>query len=282
MEHRDKDYATADRSDIGMVRIWSGFPHPPGPGGLILNAHNSQLIEMTSKFERELDKLRSRIIKMGSAVDEQVELAFRALTEWDEGLAIHVMGRDEKVDKLDMKIERQCLRIFALQQPVASDLRLIMAALNINSEMERMGDLAYNIAKAISTLKQSREIIDRLDVKQLTEAVQHMVRHTIDSFVDSNLNLALSVMRSDRRVDQYEERIRRQTIELMNQNSDFVEAGSALIIQLRNMERIADHATNIAEEVIFVAKAKIVPNRFNEETYEELERELSDDEDDEG
>ncbi|MCB0711296.1 MAG: phosphate signaling complex protein PhoU [Ignavibacteriae bacterium] len=236
---------------------------------------------MTSKFERELDKLRSRIIKMGSAVDEQVELAFRCLNDWDEALALHVMGRDEKVDRLDIKIERQCLRIFALQQPVASDLRLIMAALNINSELERMGDLAYNIAKAVSTLKKSSDTINRLDVKQLTDAVQSMVRHTIDSFVDSNLNLALSVMRSDRRVDQYEERIRRQTIQLMKENPDFVEAGATLIIQLRNMERIADHATNVAEEVIFVAKAKIVPNRFDDDAYEELEREigLGDDDD---
>ena len=235
---------------------------------------------MTSKFERELDKLRSRIIKMGSAVDEQVELAFRSLNEWDEGLALHVMGRDEKVDKLDMKIERQCLRIFALQQPVASDLRLIMAALNINSELERMGDLSYNVAKAVTTLKPSREIIDRLDVKQLTEAVQHMVRHTIDSFIDSDLNLAISVMRSDQRVDQYEERIRRQTIELMKEHPDLVDAGASLIIQIRNMERIADHATNIAEEVIFVAKAKIIPNRFDEDLYDELERELHEDEED--
>lgn len=218
---------------------------------------------------------------MGSAVDEQVELAFRCLNDWDEALALHVMGRDEKVDRLDIKIERQCLRIFALQQPVASDLRLIMAALNINSELERMGDLAYNIAKAVSTLKKSSDTINRLDVKQLTDAVQSMVRHTIDSFVDSNLNLALSVMRSDRRVDQYEERIRRQTIQLMKENPDFVEAGATLIIQLRNMERIADHATNVAEEVIFVAKAKIVPNRFDDDAYEELEREigLGDDDD---
>ena len=229
---------------------------------------------MTSTFERQLDKLRSRIIKMGSAVDEQVELAFRALNEWDESLALHVMGRDEKVDKLDMKIERQCLRIFALQQPVASDLRLIMAALNINSELERMGDLSYNIARSVASLKSSREVVDRLDVKQLTEAVQHMVRHTIDSFIDNDLELALSVMRSDRRVDQYEERIRRQTIDLMKEHSEFVEAGATLIIQLRNMERIADHATNVAEEVIFVAKAKIIPNRFSDDMYDELEREL--------
>src|SRR5687768_17039022 len=151
---------------------------------------------MTSNFERQLDKLRSRIIKMGSAVDEQVELAFRCLNEWDESLAFHVMGRDEKVDKLDRKIERQCLRIFALQQPVASDLRLIMAALNINSEMERMGDLAYNIAKSVAILKPGQEFIDRLDLRQITDAIQGMVRRTIDSFIDNNLSMALSVIKS--------------------------------------------------------------------------------------
>ncbi len=107
-----------------------------------------------------------------------------------------------------------------------------------------------------------------------------MVRHTIDSFIDNDLGLALSVMRSDRRVDQYEDRIRRQTVDLMKHDTNFVEAGSVLIIQLRSMERIADHATNIAEEVIFVAKAKIIPNRFNEDLYDELERELTEDEPD--
>lgn len=229
---------------------------------------------MVSTFEKQLDKLRSRIIKMGSAVDEQVELAFRCLNEWDEALALHVMGRDEKVDKLDQKIEKQCLRIFALQQPVASDLRLIMAALNINSEMERMGDLAYNIARAVSTLKPKREMIERLDIGQLSEAVQRMVRHTIDSFIDNNLELAMSVIRSDRNVDQYEERIRKQAISLMSEHPDFVEAGATLIIELRNMERIADHATNIAEEVIFVAKARIIPNRFAKETYTDIAAEI--------
>ncbi len=229
---------------------------------------------MISTFEKQLDKLRSRIIKMGSAVDEQVELAFRSLNEWDEPLALHVMKRDEKVDKLDRKIERQCLRIFALQQPVASDLRLIMAALNINSELERMGDLAYNVARAVSSLKPAREKVERLDLKQLTEAVQRMVRHTIDSFIDNNLELALSVIKSDRFVDQYEERIRKQAIDMMKNDTDFVEPGAALIIETRNMERIADHATNVAEEVIFVAKARIIPNRFVEDTYADIAKEL--------
>ena len=104
---------------------------------------------MITTFEQELDKLRTRIIKMGSLVDEQVEYAFRALNEWNVGLAQLVMERDNKVDKLDYKIEKQCQRIFALQQPVARDLRLIMAALKINGDLERVGDLAFNIARSV-------------------------------------------------------------------------------------------------------------------------------------
>ena len=105
---------------------------------------------MIKTFEDQLDKLRTRIIKMGSLVDEQVEYAFRSLVEWDTAMARLVMDRDSKVDKLDFKIEKQCQRIFALQQPVARDLRLIMAALKINSDLERMGDLAFNVARAVA------------------------------------------------------------------------------------------------------------------------------------
>lgn len=229
---------------------------------------------MNSKYENQIDKLRSRIIKMGSIVDEQVELAFRALNEWDVSLALHVMARDAKVDALDQKIERQCLRIFALQAPVASDLRLIMAALNINSELERIGDLARNVARAVEQIRPASEIVEHLDLQQMTGGVQRMVRHTIDSFIDNDLALAISVIKSDRNIDQYEERIRKQTIRKMTEDCDAIGPLAHLIIQLRNMERIADHATNIAEEVIFVAKARIIPNRFVQGTVDEIEQEI--------
>ncbi len=234
---------------------------------------------MIRAFEEELDKLRTRIIKMGSLVDEQVEYAFRALNEWNPAMAQLVMERDNKVDKLDFKIEKQCQRIFALQQPVARDLRLIMAAMKINSDLERMGDLAFNIARSVESLTAYRDFIDQLEISQLTEAVHKMVRHTIDSFVNNDPELAISIMRSDIRVDQYEERIRRQVIQVMKENQEFVEGGTELIIQLRNMERLADHATNIAEDVIFFTEAKVIRNRFDHEAFEELEKELHGDDD---
>jgi phosphate transport system protein len=213
---------------------------------------------MNKVFEEELDKLRTRIIKMGSLVDEQVEYAFRALNEWNVAMAHLVMERDSKVDKLDFKIEKQCQRIFALQQPVARDLRLIMAAMKINSDLERMGDHAFNIARAVETLMPARAYVERLELTQITDAVQTMVRHTIDSFVNNDPELALTIMRSDIRVDQYEQRIGKQIVEMMKQEPDFIEAGALLIVQLRNMERLADHATNIAEDVIFMVSARDV------------------------
>lgn len=229
---------------------------------------------MISKFEEELDKLRTRIIKMGSLVDEQVEYAFRALNEWNIAMAQLVMERDSKVDKLDFKIEKQCQRIFALQQPVARDLRLIMAALKINSDLERMGDLAFNIARVVEPLIPYRTMIDQVELVQMTDAVHTMVRHTIDSFVNNDPELALTIMKSDIRVDQYEERIGRQIVEKMKSNAEFIEAGAMLIVTLRNMERLADHATNIAEDVIFFTQAKLIRNRFDTEAFEELQREI--------
>lgn len=229
---------------------------------------------MIKVFEEELDKLRTRIIKMGSLVDEQVEYAFRALNEWNVALASLVMERDGKVDKLDFKIEKQCQRIFALQQPVARDLRLIMAALQINSDLERMGDLAFNVARSVQALLPARQFVERLELTQMTDAVHTMVRHTIDSFVNNDPELAMTIMRSDLRVDQYEQRISRQIIDMMKEEPEFIEAGANLIVQLRNMERLADHATNIAEDVIFFTEAKIIRNRFDQEAFKDLQREF--------
>jgi phosphate transport system protein len=237
---------------------------------------------MIKTFEDELDKLRTRIIKMGSLVDEQVEYSFRALNEWNVALAQLVMERDNKVDKLDYKIEKQCQRIFALQQPVARDLRLIMAALKINGDLERVGDLAFNIARSVEGLIPFRAYVEQLELPQMTEIVLRMLRHTIDSFVNNDPELAISIMRSDIRVDQFEARIGRQVVELMKANPDFIEAGVELVKMLRHLERMADHATNVAEEVIFFTEAKIVRNRFDQEAFAELQKELNIGQDPEG
>ncbi len=236
---------------------------------------------MISSFEQEISKLRTRIIKMGSLVDEQVDQAFRSLNKWDLELAREVMERDSKVDRYDFKIEKQCQRIFALQQPVARDLRLIMAAMKINSELERMGDLAYNVARSVPRLYDFREKIASYDLEHITDAVQRMVRMTIDSFVNYDPKQALGVLRSDPKVDQVEVQIGRRIVEAMKDDPEFIQPGVELVIQLRNMERLADHATNIAEDVIFFTKAEIIRNRFDADAFRELQRRFADEHDEE-
>lgn len=229
---------------------------------------------MIQRFEEEIDKLRTRIIKMGSIVAEQVEYAFRALNEPNPSLAALVEERDAKVDKLDLKIEKQCQRIFALQQPVASDLRLIMSAMKINNELERIGDLATSIARATVSLAPFRAQLEQLELKQMTDSVATMVQRTIDSIVNNDPSLAVVVLRSDTRVDQLEQKIMGHTITLMQEDHDFIPAGAQIIVQLRNMERLADHATNIAEDVIFLTEATMFRHRFDPEALAELQRKI--------
>lgn len=213
---------------------------------------------MHRSFEDDLDKLRTRVIRMGSIVEEQVEFAFRALIEGNTELAKLVMERDEKVDKLDMKIDKQCQKIFALHQPVASDLRLLLVALKINNELERIGDLAYNVARASLNVANPQEMVARLGLERMTAGAHAMVKNSLDAFVNSDPTLANHVMATDFRIDALEREISAEMIALMKQDVNLIELGVQFIIILRNLERMADQATNIAENVIFLVEAKLV------------------------
>lgn len=220
---------------------------------------------MHRSFEDDLDKLRTRVIRMGSIVEEQVEFAFRALTEGNTELAKLVMERDEKVDKLDMKIDKQCQKIFALHQPVASDLRLLLVALKINNELERIGDLAFNIARHSLMLQEPQVLSDRLGLQRITQGVYTMMKSCLDAFVNSDPNLALHIMRTDSQIDALERDISTTMIELMKSDVSLVEPGVQIIIILRNLERMADQATNIAENVIFLVDAKLVRHIYGQD-----------------
>lgn len=218
---------------------------------------------MHRSFEDDLDKLRTRVIRMGSIVEEQVEFAFRALIEGNTELAKLVMERDEKVDKLDMKIDKQCQKIFALHQPVASDLRLLLVALKINNELERIGDLAFNIARHSLLLKEPQELSARIGLQRITQGVYTMMKSSLDAFINSDPNLALHIMRTDSQIDALERDISNTMIELMKGEVELIEPGVQIIIILRNLERMADQATNIAENVIFLVDAKLVRHVYS-------------------
>ena len=212
-------------------------------------------------LEEELDQLRTQVIKMGSLVEEQVEFAMRSLFEGNLALVKIIIERDEKVDKYDIMIDKHCQKIFALTQPVAIDLRLIMSALKINNDLERMGDIAVNIAERTEPLKDHLELLKRLEIDAMSAKIKIMVKKTIDSFVNNDNALAFDVIKYDDLIDKYERKIFLQLIDVMKKDKTMIKPCSHAISLLRHLERLADHSMNIAEEVIFLLESKIIKHR---------------------
>jgi phosphate transport system protein len=209
-------------------------------------------------LEEELDSLRTRIIKMGTLVDEQIELAFKGLFEGNIEIAKIVIDRDKKVDKQDVKIDKHCMRIFALAQPVAIDLRLIMSALKINNDLERMGDIAVNIAERVEPLKDFSSLLKEVGIEDMALKTVQVVKRSIDSFVNNDPELARDICRMDDEIDDLNDSIFNTLINKMTTDKNLIPPCSHAIILLKNIERLADHCTNIAEDVIFLVDARII------------------------
>lgn len=221
---------------------------------------------MNKTFEEDLDKLRTRLIRMGSLVEEQVEFAIRALREGNQELARIVVERDDKVDKLDLKIDKQCQRIFALNQPVATDLRLLLSAIKINNELERIGDMATNIAQVVITSPGSVGFAEQVGIDRMSRAVHTLLKSSIDAFINNDPELAAHILPTDSTIDNLYNELQATLIEAMHNDPTRVADGAHLLICIHDLERMADHATNIAENVIFLVRAKLVRHRqFNTE-----------------
>jgi phosphate transport system protein len=219
---------------------------------------------MPRHFEIELDELRTNIIKMGSLVDEQIDLAVAALLESNAERAKFVIERDKKVDEFDNKIDAQCERIFALTQPVAIDLRLIMSALKINHELERIGDIAVNIAERAISLRGNVDLLRKSRVIEMSSIAREMVKHAIDSFVNNDPELARKILSKDDSVDDLNRNIFRYLVEEMKTHPELIEPATHIIVLSRHLERLADHATNISEDVVFLVDAKIIKHHAEE------------------
>ena len=213
---------------------------------------------MPRHFEIELDQLRTNIIKMGSLVDEQIDFAVAALLEANVERAKLVIERDKKIDGYDNLIDAQCERIFALSQPVAIDLRSIMAALKINHELERIGDIAVNIAERAIPLRGHIDLLRKSRVIEMSSIAREMVKHAIDSFVNNDPELAREILLKDDSVDTLNRNIFQFLVAEMKENPASIEPASHIIVLSRHLERLADHATNISEDVIFLVDAKII------------------------
>jgi phosphate transport system protein len=223
-------------------------------------------------LEEELEQLRTKIIKMGSLVEEQIEFSFRALFEGKLELAKIVISRDDEVDKYDIKIDKHCQRIFALTQPVAFDLRLIMTALMINSDLERMGDIAVNISERAEPLIGYQDLLKKMRVNDIAVKVQKLIKMSIDSFVNGDAELARDIIVADSEIDKLDIEIFDLLTDEMKSNKDSIVPCAHILTLVRNIERLADHATNIAEDVIFLIDAKIIKHSKDPKNLEQKEK----------
>ena len=213
---------------------------------------------MSVHLQREIDRLKKRLLSICALVEEQVEAAVRSLTTRDAALAREVERRDAEIDQREVEVEEDCLKVLALYQPVAIDLRLIVAALKINNDLERIGDMAVNIAHKGITVAGLPLTEIPFDLDGMWEKTQIMLHDSIDALVNMDPHLANVVCGRDDEVDIFKREIRLKALELIAQNPSRVEFYLNLMAVARNLERIADLATNIAEDVIYMAEGQIV------------------------
>ncbi|MDR4508232.1 MAG: phosphate signaling complex protein PhoU [Candidatus Brocadiaceae bacterium] len=216
---------------------------------------------MERQFDQRLGALRKNLIQMASIVEEAISHAVKSLTERDSDMARLVLNNDKQVDMLELEIDRQCVDLLALQQPMAIDLRFITGAIKITNNLERMGDLAVNIAERVVPLNQEPQLKPLIDIPMMAAITQTMVKDSIDAFVNRDTALARSVCERDSKVDALNDQIFRELLLYMMQDPSNITRAVHLILISRHLERIADHSTNIAEEVVYIVKAKVVKHR---------------------
>jgi phosphate transport system protein len=215
-------------------------------------------------FEEELQALKNRLLNMGALVEERVHQATFALIERRPDAIDRVIAGDGDVNDLQIEIDDRCLKLLALQQPMASDLRLITAAMKINADLERIGDQAVNIAENAARILTHPPLKPLIDLPRMAEIAQRMTRDSLDAFVRRDPELARNILARDDEVDQLKDQVFRVLLTYMMADPATIERALGLILISRNLERIADHATNIAEDVIFVVEAKDVRHHHEE------------------
>lgn len=216
---------------------------------------------MERHFDQQLGVLRRNLIQMAAVVETAISNAVKSLKERDSELAHSVMMHDEQVDDLELEIDKQCVDLLALQQPMAVDLRFITSAMKITNNLERMGDLAVNIAERVVPLNQEPQLKPLIDIPMMATIAQTMVKDSIDAFVNKDTALAQSVYQRDSAVDALNDRIFRELLTYMMEDPGNIIRAVHLMFISRHLERIADHSTNIAEEVVYIVKAKVVKHR---------------------
>src|SRR5215467_772194 len=213
---------------------------------------------MQRHFHEELDHLKQTLLAMGALVEDQIRRAMRALIDRDDALAKNVIERDREVNAYDVEIDEKCVEFLALHQPAASDLRFITTAMKIVTDLERIGDQAVNIAQRALELNLEPQLKPYIDLPRMADQAQRMVKESLDAFVARDTELARRVCAEDAPVDALNHQIFRELLTFMMEDPKTIPRAIRLILVSRFLERVADHATNIAEMVIFMVDSKMV------------------------
>jgi phosphate transport system protein len=213
---------------------------------------------MQRHFHEELEALKQTLLAMGGLVEDQIRRVMRALLERDDALAQEVIDRDQQVNAYDVEVDETCVSLLALHQPTAGDLRFITTAMKIVTDLERIGDQAVNIAQRVLELNREPQLKPYIDLPRMAEKAQQMVKESLDAFVARDTELARKVCAEDAAVDALKEQLFRELLTFMMEDPKTIPRAIRLILISRFMERVADHATNIAEMVIYLVEAKMV------------------------
>ena len=216
---------------------------------------------MGRHIERQIESLKEKILRVGTLVEEAISKSITAVINRDTALAQRVQASDEQIDRMEVEVEEECLKILALYQPVAADLRFVVAALKINNDLERMGDLAKNIAKRVSQLAGGEPIELPPEIRTMAMQAEEMVRQCLDAVVSADPTLARKVREQDDAVDEARQKIRRRILKGIQERPENLENLLRVNSISKHIERIADMATNVAEDVIYMVEGDIVRHR---------------------
>jgi phosphate transport system protein len=213
---------------------------------------------MQRQFETELRELKNRILAMGGLVEQAIEKSTFNLETRDQEVFQQIKAVERKINEENMAIDNICLEILARLSPVAADLRLILAIIKINTDLERMGDQAMNIGYNVNHYREDGEVTTQLNLPKMAGLVKNMVREALDAFMKDDIELAQKVLESDDAVDRFKNNVFQKMVEYMKLHPQNIEPALDMILIARNLERMADHATNIAEDVIFACTGEDV------------------------
>jgi phosphate transport system protein len=213
---------------------------------------------MVRHFEEELTRLKEKILKMGALVEAQIAGSIKALVERDTDLARQTIQNDHQVNAMDVEIDEECIRLLALYQPAARDLRFITTAMKITTDLERMSDLSEDICERAIELAEEPLLKPYIDIPRMAEAAQKMVRETLDAFVNKDAALARKVCSEDQFIDDLTHQIFRELLSYMVEDQTTITRAIRISFVSKYIERIGDHATNIAEMVVYLVEGKII------------------------